>query len=242
MVFYDFGQAATLNRNQGDGIIEIMEAIIDTDVDKSITAFQKMGGKFMYECMNIYIYIYSFCLYLYVLLTTFSRFIYSKNSLDTTQVLKEDADLTKVRKKIASNYKEGKIKANQKKLKSTGYYEAKQKIIDANTEAAVDNTNTTTATTITTVVVATDDDDDGDKNTNATMKDDMEVMGYFTLPAEYAFVGRALTQMDGVGKTLDPDFDFISSSAPYIVEIKGTGKYLQDEASKFWKKIVADDE
>jgi len=48
--------------------------------------------------------------------------------------------------------------------------------------------------------------------------------------------------MDGVGKTLDPDFDFISSSAPYIVEIKGTGKYLQDEASKFWKKIVADDE
>ena len=43
LVMYDFGQASTLTRNQADGILEIIEAIIDTDVDRSITAFQKMG-------------------------------------------------------------------------------------------------------------------------------------------------------------------------------------------------------
>jgi predicted unusual protein kinase regulating ubiquinone biosynthesis (AarF/ABC1/UbiB family) len=43
LVMYDFGQAATLNRNQGDGILEIIEAIVDTDVERSVEAFQKMG-------------------------------------------------------------------------------------------------------------------------------------------------------------------------------------------------------
>jgi predicted unusual protein kinase regulating ubiquinone biosynthesis (AarF/ABC1/UbiB family) len=43
LVMYDFGQASTLTRNQADGILEIIEAIIDTDVDRSIIAFQKMG-------------------------------------------------------------------------------------------------------------------------------------------------------------------------------------------------------
>jgi len=43
LVIYDFGQAATLSQNQADGILEIIEAIIDTDVDRSIEAFQKMG-------------------------------------------------------------------------------------------------------------------------------------------------------------------------------------------------------
>jgi predicted unusual protein kinase regulating ubiquinone biosynthesis (AarF/ABC1/UbiB family) len=58
-------------------------------------------------------------------------------------------------------------------------------------------------------------------------------MSFFSLPAEYAFVARAMTQMDGVGKGLDPDFDFISNAAPYIVEIKGADKYLKEEITKF---------
>lgn len=66
---------------------------------------------------------------------------------------------------------------------------------------------------------------------------DIEVMSYFTLPAEYAFVARAISQMDGVGKSLDPDFDFISNAAPYIVEIKGTDLYLKDEAVKFLRSL-----
>ena len=61
---------------------------------------------------------------------------------------------------------------------------------------------------------------------------DAEVMEYFTLPAEYAFVARAISQLDGVGKALDPEFDFISASAPHIVEVKGAEKYLADEAKK----------
>lgn len=40
---YDFGQASSLTQTQADGILEIIEAIIDTNVDRSITAFQKMG-------------------------------------------------------------------------------------------------------------------------------------------------------------------------------------------------------
>ncbi len=63
-------------------------------------------------------------------------------------------------------------------------------------------------------------------------------MSYFTLPAEYAFVARAISQMDGVGKSLDPDFDFISSAAPYIVEIKGTDLYLKDEVFKFIRSLL----
>ena len=57
-------------------------------------------------------------------------------------------------------------------------------------------------------------------------------MGFFTLPAEHAFVARAISQLDGVGKALDPEFDFISASAPHIVEVKGAEKYLADEAKK----------
>lgn len=70
-------------------------------------------------------------------------------------------------------------------------------------------------------------------NTLESDNDDSQVMSYFTLPAEYAFVARAISQMDGVGKSLDPDFDFISNAAPFIVEIKGTDLYLKDEATKF---------
>jgi predicted unusual protein kinase regulating ubiquinone biosynthesis (AarF/ABC1/UbiB family) len=42
-VFYDFGQAATLNQGQADGILDVIEAIIDMDWDRSTGAFLKMG-------------------------------------------------------------------------------------------------------------------------------------------------------------------------------------------------------
>jgi len=44
--------------------------------------------------------------------------------------------------------------------------------------------------------------------------------------------------MDGVGKSLDPDFDFVSSAAPWIYEIKGATKYLKEEAIKWWERNV----
>ncbi|GKY96724.1 hypothetical protein MPSEU_000631900 [Mayamaea pseudoterrestris] len=43
LVFYDFGQAATLKQAQADGILTIIDAIVDMDVDRSIEAFQQMG-------------------------------------------------------------------------------------------------------------------------------------------------------------------------------------------------------
>lgn len=172
LVFYDFGQAASLNENQANGILDIIEAIIDMDVDRSVEAFQTMG------------------------------------------VLKKDAKLDMVRAKVAENYRTGKVKANKKKLKRQGYKstrERKSEDYEAD-DPAVDVTGTI--------------------RSEGKETKDSEVMKFFSLPAEYAFVARALSQMDGVGKTLDPDFDFISSGAPYIVEIKGTGKYLKDEFSK----------
>ncbi len=157
LVFYDFGQAATLTAEQGDGILEIIDAIVDSDVDRSMTSFQKMG------------------------------------------VLQPDADMEKVRAKIADNYRTGKIKANRKRLKERGYQ----------FRETVKHNITSNATST-----------------------DAEIMKYFKLPAEYAFVARALSQMDGVGKSLDPDFDFVSAAAPWIYEIKGAGKYIKEEAKK----------
>jgi len=172
LVYYDFGQAAELQQNQADGILEIIEAIVDMDVDRSIDAFQQMG------------------------------------------VLKEGADLSVVRAKVADNYRTGKVKANRKKLRKRGY---KFKV-----EAASSSNST--------------------KTSNATAGitpggSDAAVMQYFTLPAEYAFVARALSQMDGVGKSLDPEFDFVSAAAPWIVEIKGAGLYIKDEALKWITNI-----
>lgn len=173
MVLYDFGQAATLTQDQADGILQILEAIIDMNVDRSIEAFQKMG------------------------------------------VLVDGADLDKVRAKVAENYRSGKIKANGKSLRRKGY---KFKV-----EENTPNSSTPEMPSDTVPV-----------NAKSSKAADAEVMSFFTLPAEYAFVARAISQMDGVGKGLDPDFDFISNSAPYIVEIKGADKYLKEEVTKFF--------
>jgi predicted unusual protein kinase regulating ubiquinone biosynthesis (AarF/ABC1/UbiB family) len=161
LVIYDFGQAASLTQDQADGILDIIEAIIDMDVERSIDAFVKMG------------------------------------------VLVDGADLDKVRAKVAENYRTGKVKANRKKLRRKGY------------QFKNENETQTVAIDVTDIETK-----------------DSEVLSFFTLPAEYAFVARALSQMDGVGKVLDPDFDFISNSAPYIVEIKGAKKFLNEEGKR----------
>lgn len=165
LVFYDFGQAAELQQNQADGILDIIEAIVDMDVDRSIDAFQKMG------------------------------------------VLKEGADLSVVRAKVADNYRTGKVKANRKKLRKRGYKFKEE------SKNATSSTNNSTE--------------------SSSSGGDAAVMQYFTLPAEYAFVGRALSQMNGVGKSLDAEFDFVSSAAPWIYEIKGAGLYVKEEALKW---------
>ena len=174
LVLYDFGQAATLTQDQADGILQIIEAIIDMNVDRSIEAFQKMG------------------------------------------VLVDGADLNKVREKVAENYRTGKVKANRRALRRKGYQ------FKDEDEKKEETTNTTAIAT---------------NSTKESKVKDAEVMSFFSLPAEYAFVARAISQMDGVGKGLDPEFDFISNSAPYIVEIKGADKYLKEEIVKIFKVV-----
>ena len=181
LVFYDFGQAATLTQGQADGILEIIEAIVDMDVDRSVEAFQKMD------------------------------------------VLVDGADLDEVRAKVSDNYRTGKVKANRKKLRRKGYKFKDEE----DTKKKSDNSE------IDDIQIGLD----GTPTSNATASSDAKVMSYFSLPAEYAFVARAISQMDGVGKTLDPEFDFISSAAPYLVEVKGADLYLKEEVIKFFRGI-----
>ena len=163
LVFYDFGQACYLDKEQGEGILNVIEGIIDRDAKSCVDAFIKMG------------------------------------------VLLPDADLDIVQRKVQNNF-------------DTGYIKVKNKRINKKK-----NQNQ--------VPLPKNDQMNGSNETEEQVKDS-EVMKYFTLPAEYAFVARAITQMDGVGKGLDPDFDFISACAPYIVEIKGTDVYVKDSIRK----------
>jgi len=145
-------------------------------------------------------------------------------------VLSDNADLDKVRKKCQQNYDEGKLKVKKRKKRSERSGNVQQLAdasdtdsadLEARLEAAKQTSNTATQS---------------DEKVN-----DAEIMGYFTLQSEYAFVARALSQMDGVGKSLDGEFDFISASAPYLVEVKGTGRYLMDEAKKKFQFVYGSD-
>lgn len=138
-------------------------------------------------------------------------------------VLKEDADLEKVQAKCQQNYDTGKLKVKKRKKRSSARYSR----INQQTTLVERDTNGLEVRLEATEQGIISKPPKKDNNVK-----DAEVMGYFTLKSEYAFVARALSQMDGVGKSLDPEFDFISASAPYLVEVKGTGKYLSDEIKK----------
>lgn len=145
-------------------------------------------------------------------------------------VLKDNADFEKVQKKCQQNYDTGKLKVKKRKQRRGAKYSRNaQQLSDADTgsselEARLEVARKTSNTSQTEEVK------------------DAEVMEYFTLQSEYAFVARALSQMDGVGKSLDDEFDFISASAPYLVEVKGTGRYLIDEAKKKLKFVYDPDD
>mmetsp|Transcript_19597 Transcript_19597/g.61619 ORF Transcript_19597/g.61619 Transcript_19597/m.61619 type:complete len:590 (+) Transcript_19597:67-1836(+) len=68
--------------------------------------------------------------------------------------------------------------------------------------------------------------------------DQAAVMRYFQLPASYAFVARALSQLTGVGQALDPDFEFIAAAAPALPEIAGTQTYLKDLLGKRFRAFT----
>lgn len=148
----------------------------------------------------------------------------AKKSVDAFSrmgVLKDNADLAKVQAKCQQNYDTGMLKVKKRKTKRNSMYRSNDAADTAELETRIDQAaRAANATT-----------------ESATEVKDAEVMEYFTLQSEYAFVARALSQMDGVGKSLDPDFDFISAAAPYLVEVKGVGRYLADEAKKRLKFV-----
>jgi len=190
LVFYDLGQACSLKNDQADGILDVIEGIVDLDVDSCVGAFDRMG------------------------------------------VLVDGADLTKIKAKVQNNFDTGMLKVKDKKKKKMVQDDTKTSdhstTPDAFPSSSSSSNQTTVAASATTTAITTEGQEQV-KN--------KEIMSYFTLPAEYAFVARALSQMDGVGKTLDPDFDFISACAPYIVEIKGGGKkYVEDKMKKTLSK------
>jgi predicted unusual protein kinase regulating ubiquinone biosynthesis (AarF/ABC1/UbiB family) len=150
-------------------------------------------------------------------------------------VLADNADLEKVRRKVNDNFQTGKIKVKERKERKKSrerntdiyIYDDNRIVVQDKADIEENSISVTSSTTPTTSASL-------DKTTDNTKEDlnDAEIMSYFTLPAEYAFVARAISQMDGVGKSLDSEFDFISAAAPWLVEIKGGEKYLEDEAKK----------
>ena len=139
------------------------------------------------------------------------------NAFTRMGVLVDGADLDKVKTKVKQNFETGLIKVKSKKRGQTN----------------VSATVVTEAKLNSTEVKITSSGGENIEKVN-----DAEIMSFFTLPAEYAFVARAISQMDGVGKFLDEDFDFISACAPYLVEIKGGERYMKDEIRKILISVL----
>ena len=139
------------------------------------------------------------------------------NAFTRMGVLVDGADLDKVKTKVKQNFETGLIKVKSKKRGQTN----------------VSATVVTEAKLNSTEVKITSSGGENIEKVN-----DAEIMSFFTLPAEYAFVARAISQMDGVGKFLDEDFDFISACAPYLVEIKGGERYMKDEIRKILTSVL----
>ncbi|KAL7519219.1 hypothetical protein ACHAWX_004006 [Stephanocyclus meneghinianus] len=154
----------------------------------------------------------------------------SVSAFKTMGVLKDGADLAKVEAKCQSNYDSGKLKVKKRKKRKSAKYNTGSQAVNGSNEDVERKPDDAPAKSAANSAKATPE------------VKDSEVMEYFTLQSEYAFVARALSQMDGVGKGLDPDFDFISAAAPYLVEIKGTRRYLVDEAKKRLKFVYDPDD
>ena len=111
-------------------------------------------------------------------------------------VLKDTADLRKVEAKCQQNYDTGMLLVKKRKIRSSTRYgnsssssssssksnsPMTQRYDDIELEKRLDDASSSLAPTAV-----------GGEKVN-----DVEIMGYFTLQSEYAFVARALSQLDG---------------------------------------------
>jgi hypothetical protein len=139
-------------------------------------------------------------------------------------VLKDNANLHKVQAKCQKNYDMGTMQVKKQRKQSGAQYGRESQ------------TETPSETNLEERLVALEK---LLSRTQPPMEDnnDAKIMGHFTLQSEYAFVARVLSQLDGVGKGLDPKFDFISAAAPNLVEVNSSNQYLVDEMKKRLKFI-----
>jgi len=158
------------------------------------------------------------------------------SAFDRMGVLVEGSDLSKIKSKVQKNFDTGKLKVKKRKMKLKNRDQVRDEVTSSMETSSASNLNDISSVAVPSSSVPRDLSTTV-AQTSGEEIDDKEIMSYFTLPAEYTFVARALSQMDGVGKDLDPDFDFISAAAPYLVEIKGGEKYVEDEMQKFMSKV-----
>jgi len=159
IIFYDFGQACELSDSQCDGILQVIQSIVDLDAKACVAAMAKLGA------------------------------------------LKPGADIQKIEALIENNFKTGKVKSKRSKRKIEEVAE-----------------------------------EDGKKK---DVPKESETMKFLQLPAQLAFVARALTQLNGVGVMLDEDWEFIDKVAAKVPEVqmeKGAGMdYL---VGQFFKQVM----
>ncbi len=72
----------------------------------------------------------------------------------------------------------------------------------------------------------------------AEISDDLYEIAYnnpFRFPATFTFVMRAFSTLEGVGKTLDPEFNFMAVAQPYAMELMNSNGY--DNGQTFLDEI-----
>jgi predicted unusual protein kinase regulating ubiquinone biosynthesis (AarF/ABC1/UbiB family) len=72
------------------------------------------------------------------------------------------------------------------------------------------------------------------------ISDDLYEIAYgqpFRFPATFTFVMRAFSTLEGVGKGLDPEFNFMEVAKPFAMQIMAANNYKTDEAEGLFSEL-----
>ncbi|MDX1976542.1 MAG: AarF/ABC1/UbiB kinase family protein [Pseudanabaenaceae cyanobacterium bins.68] len=79
-----------------------------------------------------------------------------------------------------------------------------------------------------------------EKQSVAAISEDLYEIAYdqpFRFPATFTFVMRALSTLEGLGKGLDPSFDFMEVAKPFAVNLMENGNLGNAMSSAFWGEL-----
>lgn len=74
----------------------------------------------------------------------------------------------------------------------------------------------------------------------AQISDDLYEIAYsqpFRFPATFTFVMRAFSTLEGVGKGLDPDFNFMEVAKPFATELMSNGGFSKENNSSLFNEL-----